>query len=466
MLGKSAEGRTEMTESKEKWGGRNPQDASPGVLPNTVRKEQSDHSEYPIMRAVLEYTNISEALKRVVGNKGAPGVDKMTVAELDPYLKDHWSRIEQELLEGRYKPAPVRGVEIPKNGGGMRKLGIPTVLDRLIQQALHQVLSPIFEEDFSEHSFGFRPGRSTHQAILQAQRYVTEGKEWVVDIDLEKFFDRVNHDILMSRIARKIKDKRVLLVIRRFLQAGLMEGGLTSARVEGTPQGGPLSPLLSNIMLHELDQELKERGHAFCRYADDCNIYVQTERSGQRVMKSIREFLERRLKLKVNEKKSAVARSGDRKFLAYSIINYKGNPKLAVAMESIKKMKEKIKERTRKGRGKSIKETVKALTPLLRGWVNYFKLIEELEILKKLDRWVRRKLRCIIWRQLKKPRTREKTMIKQGANPERAKAIAWAGKGPWYSSCTQGMHQAYTNKYFDKLGLCEMLREKLRMRPL
>lgn len=430
-----------------------------GVSKNTARKDNPYPIKRNIIEEVLEFKNMKEALKRVVGNKGSPGVDKMTTEDLSPYLKEHWPRIREELLEGNYKPRPVKGVEIPKPGGGIRKLGIPTVLDRLIQQAMHQILSPIFEEEFSEYSYGFRPGRSTHQAIQQAQKHIAQGKRWVVDIDLEKFFDKVNHDILMSRIARKIQDKKALLLIRRFLQAGLMEGGLISARVQGTPQGGPLSPLLSNIMLNDLDQELEKRRHSFCRYADDCNIYVQSESAGQRVMQSIKEFLEDKIKLKINEKKSAVARPWERKFLGYSFTNDE-NPKLIIAQESVKRIKDKIRDQCCKGRGMNVEKFIKSLTPQLRGWRNYFKLVETLWQFQTLDKWIRRKLRCIIWRQLKQSKTREKAMIKQGVSPNKARESAGSQKGPWRSSIIPGMHQAFPNKYFEKLGLYSLSQVK------
>lgn len=457
----------DVEDSNEKAGnegkleGQNPKGDTFGTSSIATKKEYTDPQEQHIMEVVLEYANIETALKRVIGNRGASGIDGITVGELRTYFSDHWQRIQIELMEGRYKPTPVKGVEIPKpNGGGMRKLGIPTTVDRVIQQALHQVLSPIFEEDFSEYSYGFRPGRSTHQAILKAKEYIAGGKRWVVDIDLEKFFDRVNHDILMSRIARKIKDKRVLRLIRSFLQVGIMENGLESARVEGTPQGGPLSPLLSNIMLHELDQELERRGHTFCRFADDCNIYVQSEKAGQRVMESIREFLETKLKLKVNEKKSAVARPWERKFLAYSFTS-KMETKLKPAKESIKKMKDKIREKCRRGRGQNLKEFIKrSLNPLIRGLANYFKLVEAESSLTTLDGWIRRKLRCIIWRQQKSPHTRMKALIKGGVIPEAARETAWSGKGPWRCSRNRGTHQAYSNKYFKELGLCSLLLPK------
>jgi RNA-directed DNA polymerase len=321
------------------------------------------------MEAVVERSNMLCAYERVVANAGAPGVDGLTVVELKPWLKAHWTKARQALLAGEYIPAAVRKVEIPKPQGGVRTLGIPTVVDRVIQQALHQVMQPLFEPEFSESSYGFRPGRNAHQAVKAARSYVAEGERWVVDLDLEKFFDRVNHDVLLARVARRVKDKRVLKLIRRYLEAGLMEGGVVSARTEGTPQGGPLSPLLSNILLTDLDRELEKRRHRFCRYADDCNIYVGSERSGQRVMTAITAFLERRLKLKVNANKSAVARPWQRKFLGYSMTWHR-KPKLRIAEPSRQRFAEKVRKALRARRGRNLKRVIEDLNPLLRGWVS------------------------------------------------------------------------------------------------
>jgi RNA-directed DNA polymerase len=342
--------RDEKPESTRLGSGRNLQGQREGASNTTVKEEQSNPNTTQLMEEVVERNNMTLALKRVEQNKGASGIDNMPIEELRNVLKTQWPILKEQLLNGSYHPKPVKRVEIPKPGGsGMRKLGIPTVIDRLIQQALHQILSPIFESQFSESSYGFRPGRSAHQAVLQARQYVEDSKRWVVDMDLEKFFDRVNHDILMSRIARRVKDKRVLLLIRRYLQAGIMENGLTVASREGTPQGGPLSPLLSNILLDDLDKELERRGHRFCRYADDCNIYVQSNRAGVRLLESITYYLEKRLKLKVNREKSAVARPWERKFLGYSM-TMQMKPRLKIAPASVKRFKEKLKETFRKGR--------------------------------------------------------------------------------------------------------------------
>jgi RNA-directed DNA polymerase len=403
------------------------------------------------------------ALKQVERNKGAAGVDKMTVAQLRAYLREHWLRIKEELLVGEYQPSPVLKVEIPKPGGkGMRMLGIPTVIDRLIQQALHQVLSPIFEPDFSESSYGFRPNRSAQQAVVKAREYVRERRRWVVDIDLEKFFDRVNHDILMSRVARRIKDKRVLRLIRKYLQAGMMSNGLATARREGTPQGGPLSPLLSNILLDELDKELERRGHRFCRYADDCNIYVQSRSSGERVMKSITSFLDRRLRLKVNAEKSAVARPWERKFLGYSLTSNR-EPRLKVAKESVQRLKGKLREIFRRGRGRSLGKLIAdELTPLLRGWMNYFRLAEVKGIFEELDSWIRRKLRCLIWRHWKRPYTRARSLMQRGLAKAQALKSAMNGRGPWWNAGAAHMHAAFPKSYFDRCGLWSLLEQRRR----
>lgn len=341
------------------------------------------------MEAILSRENMMAALRRVVANKGAPGIDKMSVEQLKPYLLEYWPRIREELLADRYRPAPVRGVEIPKPGGkGMRQLGIPTVLDRLIQQAMHQVLMPIFDPDFSASSYGFRPGRSAHDAVLAARSHATGGRRFVVDLDLEKFFDRVNHDVLMARVARKVSDKRVLRLIRRYLQAGLMTGGVAAARSEGTPQGGPLSPLLSNILLDDLDKELEKRGHAFCRYADGCNVYVRSQRAGERVMASLTRFLTERLKLAVNGAKSAVDRPWKRTFLGYSMTRHK-TPRLKIALSSVARLKGKLRNAFRARRGRALGATVKDLAPILRGWIAYFRLTEVKGVLEELDGWLR-----------------------------------------------------------------------------
>ena len=436
--------------------GRNPKEYGMGASNVTVVRANLYPEMKQMMEAVVERENMEMALYRVRANKGAPGVDRMTVDDLRGYVMVHWHRIKEELLDGRYEPLPVRKVEIPKPGGkGMRQLGIPTVIDRLIQQALHQVLQPVFDPDFSESSYGFRPGRSAHDAVRRAQSCVKAGRRWVVDIDLEKFFDRVNHDILMSRVARKVKDKRVLRLIRRYLEAGIMEGGVVSPRTEGTPQGGPLSPLLSNILLDDLDKELERRGHWFCRYADDCNIYVKSKRAGERTLSSITRFLSKRLKLKVNRDKSAVDRPWKRKFLGYSM-TFNREPRLKVASASIKRLKCKLRELFRQGRGRNLKRFVESLTPIVRGWVNYFRLADVKGIFEELDSWIRRKLRCILWRQWKKTFTRVKYLMKRGLSEERAWLSATNGRGPWWNSGASHMNQAFPKKFFDTLGLVSL----------
>ena len=437
--------------------GRNPQGPVAGASNLTARKENSCRKTKQLMEAVVERENMLKALRQVEANKGSAGIDGVSVGALRATLREHWPRIKEELLEGSYLPQPVRKVEIPKPGGkGMRQLGIPTVMDRLIQQALNQVMQPIFDPDFSESSYGFRPGRSAHQAVLKAREYAAAGRRWVVDIDLEKFFDRVNHDILMARIARRIADKRVLKLIRRYLGAGLMVGGVVSPRTEGTPQGGPLSPLLSNILLDDLDKELEKRGHTFCRYADDCNTYVKSKRAGQRILVSITRYLASKLKLKVNSEKSAVARPWDRKFLGYSMTFHR-QPRLKVAPTGVERLKAKLKELFRVGRGRNIRTQIKELTPVLRGWVNYFRLSEVKGIFEELDAWIRRKFRCILWRQWKRTYTRAKNLMKYGLDKDRALKSAMNGRGPWWNSGASHMNQCFPKRFFDRLGLVSLL---------
>jgi len=399
-----------------------------------------------LMEEVCARENLMTAYKRVVGNGGAPGVDGMTVDDLWGWCQTHWTRIREELLSGMYEPQPVRRVEIPKPGGkGKRMLGIPTVLDRLIQQALLQVLTPVFDPTFSADSYGFRPGRSAHDAVKRARDHMAAGYRWVVDLDLEKFFDRVNHDVLMARVARRVKDKRVLRLIRRYLQAGMMEGGVVSPRREGTPQGGPLSPLLSNILLDELDRELERRGHRFARYADDCNVYVRSKRAGERVMASLERFLWDRLRLRINRDKSAVARPWSRSFLGYTVTTHR-QPKLKVSPESVKRLKEKLRTLLRRGRGRRLGTVCEDLSPIIRGWVAYYRLSEVKASFEMLDKWLRRKLRAILWRQWKKPWTRVKKLVKRGIARERARISAGNGRGPWWNARASHMNHPTCGK--------------------
>src|ERR1700756_4649016 len=405
-----------------------------------------------LMEEVCERENLKEALRQVKGNKGSAGVDGITVNQLSDYLKQHWPAIREQLLSGTYEPKPVRRGEIPKPDGGVRKLGIPTVLDRFIQQAVMQVLQRPWDQTFSEYSYGFRPGRSAHQAVAQAQQYIAAGYSWVVDLDLEKFFDRVNHDKLMGQIAKRIEDKRLLKLIRAFLNAGVMENGLVSPSVEGTPQGGPLSPLLSNLVLDELDRELEYRGHRFVRYADDCNIYVRSERAGQRVMESITRFITQKLKLKVNEAKSAVARPQERKFLGFSFTTGP-DIKRRIAPKSLERFKRRIRDITRRAKGVSIKTTMEELATYMRGWRGYFGFCETPEVLIALTRWVRLRLRAALWRQWKTPRRRRAALIANGVSEWAARNTAGSGRGPWYLARSRALSTGLSNAYFKSLGL-------------
>ena len=454
MRAKEAEAYASMAGTGE--GRRNLPGSGAGAEAGTAAGGRTKPEALRLMEAAVERSNMLCAYERVVKNAGAPGVDGLPVNEFKPWLQAHWPKIRQALLAGEYMPAAVRKVEIPKPQGGVRTLGIPTVLDRLIQQALHQVLQPLLEPEFSEGSYGFRPGRNAQQAVKAARRYVAEGRRWVVDLDLEKFFDRVNHDVLMARVRRKVKDERVLKLIRRYLEAGLMEGGIASARTEGTPQGGPLSPLLSNILLTDLDRELERRGHRFCRYADDCNIYVGSERAGQRVMVAITGFLEQRLKLKVNAAKSAVAQPWQRKFLGYSMTWHK-KPKLKIAQPSRERLAEKIRKTLRAARGHSLKQVIERLNPQLRGWVAYFRLTEVKGVLEELDGWIRHKLRALLWRQWKRDYTRAKNLMQEGIGEARAWQSATNGRGPWWNGGASHMHAAYPKSRFDRMGLVSLL---------
>ena len=443
----------------EEESGRNPEEALRGAeadVTTRLRTNAEWERESGLMDAVCERGNLKLAYQRVVKNKGAAGVDGIGIAEFDDHLKQHWPTIKAKLLAGEYMPQPVRRVDIPKPQGGVRTLGIPTLTDRMIQQALHQVLSPIFEADFSESSYGFRPGRNAHQALKAAQQYVAEGRRVVVDMDLEKFFDRVNHDLLMEKLSKKIGDRRVLRLVRRYLEAGMMADGMVSQRTEGTPQGGPLSPLLSNILLTELDRELERRGHAFCRYADDCNIYVRSQQAGERVMASITRFLADRLKLTVNAAKSAVERPWKRKFLGYSLTWHKA-PRLRIAPTSLKRLEDKTRAVLKGARGRSLTTVITELNPILRGWMAYFKLTETKKALEELDGWLRHKLRCLLWRQWKRPYTRARNLMKAGLTEERAFRSAFNQRGPWWNSGASHMNQAFPKSFFDRLGLVSLL---------
>ena len=410
-----------------------------------------------LMEQMFDRNNMTTAYKKVVSNKGSAGTDKMTVDQLKPYLQKHWAEIKVALLKGRYKPQPVLQVLLPKANGGQRALGIPTVVDGLIQQAIHQVLSPLFEPGFSVYSYGFRKGKSAHDALKQAREFQSIGRRWVVDMDLAKFFDEVNHDILMSKIANKVKDKRLLKLLRNYLRTGIMIGGITTARDKGTPQGSPLSPLLSNIMLDDLDKELEHRGHAFCRYTDDCNIYVSSKRAGERVLESITRYMYARLKLKVNWEKSAVDRVWRRTFLGYSFTWHR-SPKIRIPKETIQRFRSKAKGLFRKGRGRNIGRFIaEYLNPLIRGWINYFKLSEVKRFAEELDSWIRRRLRLIIWRQWKHPKTRKKRLTERGLPEERAIKSAYNGRGAWWNSGSSHMNDIFRKNYFDYLGLMSML---------
>lgn len=420
---------------------------------------EAQHTYIAKIEEVVSGKNMQEAFKAVKRNKGAPGIDGITIQEFEKAIAQQWAKIRQDILDGKYQPKPVRQVKIPKpDGQGVRQLGIPTILDRVIQQAIYQELVKVFDPTFSKHSYGFRPNRSAQQAVLQAQEYIKEGCEWVVDIDLEKFFDKVNHDKLMARIARRVKDKRILLLIRRFLQAGIMEGGLVKPTGEGTPQGGPLSPLLSNIMLDDFDKELEKRGLRFARYADDCNIYVKSQKAGERVMQSITKYLTQQLKLKVNEQKSAVDNPWNRKFLGFTFKKGKEPNRIAVHESRVKRFKDKIRGLTKKMRGMNLRESIrKMIMPITRGWANYFGIAEERKIFETLDGWIRRKIRGIIWRQWKTPKTRLKRLMALGLKESTARRTAYSSKGPWRMARTQGTHRALSNAFIEEMGYKPMI---------
>jgi len=419
----------------------------------------SDHNVYiATIEGVVDDNNMKRAIARVKSNKGAPGIDGITTEEISEVMQKQWPQIKQAILDGTYSPSPVRRVDIPKlDGIGVRQLGIPTVMDRIVQQAVHQELVSVFDSIFSQYSYGFRPNRSAGQAVLQAQKYIQEGCEWVVDIDLEKFFDKVNHDMLMARVARRVKDKKILLLIRKYLQAGIMDDGLVKPTEEGTPQGGPLSPLLSNIMLDDFDKKLEERGLRFARYADDCNIYVKSEKAGKRVMEAAVRYLTKELKLKVNQQKSAVDNPWKRKFLGFTFTTGKEPNRIAVHESRVKRLKDKVRGLTKKLRGGKLTDNInKLLMPITRGWVNYFGIAEARSVFANLDGWIRRKIRAILWRQWKKPRTRCKRLIALGLKEDSARNTAYSGKGPWRMAKTYGMHRALSNHAIESMGYTPM----------
>ncbi len=445
-----------LWDSPAEGGSEAPRSERRGTEPRTAKPDtENPATTHQLMEEVVSRENMRRALKRVRSNKGAPGVDGMTVEDLGPHLVEQWLRYREQLLAGTYRPQPVRQVMIPKPDGGQRMLGVPTAVDRLIQQAVLQVLQPEWDPTFSEHSYGFRPERSAHQAIAAAQQIIAEGHDWVVDIDLEKFFDRVNHDALMSRVARRVSDKRVLKLIRGFLTAGIMAEGLVSAREEGTPQGGPLSPLLSNLLLDEWDKELEARGHRFVRYADDCNIYVRSERAGQRVLAGVTAWLSRRLRLKVNTAKSGVARPSASKFLGFSFTGGK-EPKRRVAPKALKRFRGRIRELTRRTRGVSLDHMIDDLRRYLVGWRGYFGFCQVPSVLEDQDKWIRRRLRCFQWKQWKRGRTRFRELRARGLGHALAAQAAGSAKSHWRISASPALSMALPNAYLDSLGLPQL----------
>ena len=420
----------------------------------SVNDELLDTSS--LLENVLERNNMLEAMYRVIRNKGSHGIDGMKTDELREHVKRTWATVKSKLLEGKYNPSPVRRVEIPKPDGGVRLLGIPTVQDRMIQQAIAQVLSKIYEPTFSESSFGFRPNRGAKNAIKQSETYIKQGYKWVVDMDLEKFFDKVNHDILMAKLEKKIKDRRLLKLIRKYLESGVLINGIKVSSEEGTPQGGPLSPLLANIMLDDVDKELEKRGHKFCRYADDCNIYVKSEKAGIRVMNSITRIIEGKLKLKVNRDKSAVDIVSKRKFLGFSFYFAKDGAKIRIHEKSIKRFKEKIRFITNRNRGISMDLRILKLNDSIRGWINYFGIANAKRKLLELDQWIRRRLRACIWKQWKKVKTKLRNLIKLGVPKYKAYEYANTRKGYWRISNSPILETTLNNKYFKSIGLMSL----------
>jgi group II intron reverse transcriptase/maturase len=434
------------------------------TLARTHRLITEETEDHQLLEKILGRDNMFAALARVEKNNGAAGVDGMEVKDLRTFLKAEWSGIRDKILAGSYRPSPARRVEIPKPGGGTRLLGIPTVLDRLIQQAMLQNLSPIFDPDFSSHSYGFRPGKSAHMAVKSALDYQKQGYHFVVDIDLEKFFDRVNHDILMHLVSRKVKDARVLRLIRSYLSSGIMADGIVSASREGTPQGSPISPLLSNIMLDVLDKELERRGHKFCRYADDQNIYVKTQRAGERVFVSVTKFLATKLRLHINEAKSAVDWAWKRKFLGYSFLGVKA-PKLRISKEAITRFKGKVKEITRGHRSQNIQDRVLGLSTYLTGWMAYFRLAETHKKFKDLDSWIRHRLRMCMLKQWRKPRTRVRNLIALGLPLDQARMYG-TGKKYWFLADTKWINFTLNNAFWEKMGYKSLEKLHLQLRQV
>lgn len=420
----------------------------------SVNDELFDTSR--LLEDVLERNNMLEAMYRVIRNKGSYGIDGMKTDELREHVKKTWATVKTKLLEGKYNPSPVRRVEIPKPDGGVRSLGIPTVQDRMIQQAIAQVLSKLYEPTFSESSFGFRPNRGAKNAIKQSETYINQGYKWVIDMDLEKFFDKVNHNILMGKLEKKIKDKRLLKLIRKYLESGVLINGIKVSSEEGTPQGGPLSPLLANIMLDDVDKELEKRGHKFCRYADDCNIYVRSKRAGLRVMDSITRIIENELKLKVNKDKSAVDIVSKRKFLGFSFYFVKGVAKIRIHEKSIKRFKEKVKSITNRNRGISMDLRLLKLNDSIKGWINYFGIANAKRKLLELDKWIRRRLRACIWKQWKKIRTRYRNLVKLGIDNWKAWEYANTRKGHWKISGSPILSKSLHNKYLESIGFVSL----------
>ena len=434
----------------ERVGGARPS-GSEGPATSVAKREPerpATSGEF-LMEEVCQESNVKRAYERVKANRGAAGVDGMTVGQLDSALRRVWPAFRRQLLAGTYEPQPVRRVEIAKPGGGTRKLGIPTALDRVVQQAILQVLQPRWDPTFSDHSYGFRPGRSAHQAVARAQEYVGAGFGWVVDIDLEKFFDRVNHDMLMGRVAKRVSDKRLLKLLRAYLSAGVMEGGVVSPTTEGTPQGGPLSPLLSNLLLDDLDRELQKRGHRFVRYADDCNIYVRSERAGRRVMESITQFVTRKLKLQVNASKSAVAKPEARQFLGFTFIR----GRRAISPRAQQRFRRKVRTLTRRSGRWSVAQIVTHLRRYLLGWRNYFGFCQTPWTLRDLDSWIRRRLRCVAWKQWRRGRRRVAALMQLGVSKALAVCTAGSSHGPWRLSRSYAMSRAMPTSYFTALGL-------------